>query len=230
MSYNYLPQLVTITIGPKALSCAVITEQGKRAPLLLKNYLYHHFDALEIENLVLYNPTKIGTLISNFLKHHTLHNVYISIAFEGPLLQESFLKLPTTDPCKESFSIDEKKLIWNYCYLYPIDDHSFIFYVYTIAHWIILQYQLMIHTHNFSLLHIITGTTALLKLYIYFHKEAYRQAQLALDMIRLNNNVGQFFTENKKHRIIDACPTIINSEEKYRSLLIHCGQYINTKL
>src|SRR5690606_238557 len=101
--------------------------------LNLKAYERHQLHNLEIENLILFNPTKIKNIIAAFLSVYKKNNAFISISLDGFGLSEQFITLPTSTPQLTDFGISSTgNFLWGYRFMYQNNDGQSVFYLYKI--------------------------------------------------------------------------------------------------
>jgi len=208
-------QFVSIDFSPEALVCSWMEiSQNKSAPLVLRAYKRFSLQNLELEKLILFNPTIIRHSISSFLQEHNLSNAFVSFALQGPFLGEQFIAMPTSTPHVADFGSVHKarSLLWEYRYLYSNDQGQCIFYVYTIPRFIVLQYELLAITTQCNLINVMPRTMALLSAYKNIFGAAFRRSQLGLDMVRCNNNIEQLITIDSLNRMVNFAGTCNKSE------------------
>lgn len=226
-----LPQLdkqfVAITIQPHYLTCSWIKQSQKKASLVLCAYERFSLRNLALEKLILFNPTYIQRCIKTFLATHQLDNAFIACSLSGPSIIEQFLPLQTPSPTLNTFSLQKtKNNILGYEYIYP-RDHQFIFYVYQVPQVILLQYKLLIIAARLNSIAIVPQRSALLSLYKFLYGNAFRKAQLAVDMIRYHNMIEYLFNPGLLARIIDMSSSIKSIEAEMPYLLTACGLFVS---
>jgi len=220
-------QFVAITIQPHHLTCSWIQPSHKKTPLLLRAYKRFNLQNLELEKLTLFNPTRIKQCITTFLTTHQLDNAFIAYSLSGPTITEQFISLQTASPTPDNFPAQKtKNYLWGYEYIYP-RDHQFIFYVYRISRTTLLQYKLLAITAHLNVTAIIPQRSVLLSLYKFLYGKTFRQAQLAIDMIRHHNMIEYLFTPDLLARIISISPPIQNITEEMPYLLTACGLFVS---
>jgi hypothetical protein len=239
-------KIVSIDFSPEALVCSWIessfaplslrlqrtrkaTEDG---PLVLRAYKRFPLNNLELEKLILFNPTIIKEYICSFLEEHNLSDAFIAFILHGPTVVEQFVAMPTSTPHYADFGITNKthSLLWEYRYLYSNDHGQFVFYVYTIPRPIILQYQLLAIAARCNLITMTTRTTMLLSAYKNIFGVVFRRSQLAVDMMRCNNNIEDIITIDTLNRIVNFAGVCTASERLYcaTALGLFCSERIDT--
>ena len=226
---SYKNELVTITICPQYLTCSWIKSSNKQAPLQLCAYERFDLDHLELEKLIVFNPTAIKKHINTFTKKHRLHNAPIACALAGPQVSERLLTLNTLTPQPEQVvTARSPHMRWEYRYLYPHDNGNFVFYRCGIPQPLLLQYKLLATRANLNLLTLTTERMALLTLYKYLYGSAFRQSQLAVHMMQRNNMIEQLFSPETLARILHVPDknTTLQSKELL-PLLSSCGLFVS---
>ncbi len=197
-------KFVTISFTPDSLVCCWIdkTDRGT-APLLVHAYKSYPLNNLELEQLILYNPTVIKKYITSFLQEHNLSDAFIAFALQGPAVKEQFVAMPTSTPHRTDFNVaNARNMLWEYRYLYSYDG-QFIFYVYSVPRSVVLQYKLLAIAAQCNLITMTTQTMALLSAYQHLFGSAFRRSQLAVDMMRCNNKIGDIITMDAVRRMVN---------------------------
>lgn len=203
--FAFAHKFVAIFFTEDALSCYWMekTDQGA-APLTLRAYKSYPLNNLELEHLILFNPTVIKKHITSFLQEHDLSDAFVAFALQGPAVTEQFIAMPTSTPHRTDFTISNSAhVLWEYRYLYPNDDGQFVFYVYSVPQSVVLQYKLLAIAMQCNLITMTTQTMALLSAYQHMFGSAFRRSQLAIDMMRCNNNIGEVFTMDALRRMVN---------------------------
>jgi hypothetical protein len=208
-------KFVTIIFTEDSLSCCWLessfakatkdTAEHGVAPLVLRAYKQYPLNNLELAHLTLFNPTVIKKHITSFLCEHNLQDAFVAFALHGPVVHEQFVTLPTSTPHYTDFNSaqNNRNVVYEYRYLYPHHNGQFVFYVYSVPRSVVLQYQLLAVAAQCNLITITTQTMALLSAYQHMFGSAFRRTQLAVDMMRCNNNIGDLITVDAIKRMVD---------------------------
>jgi hypothetical protein len=208
--FAFANKFVAIFLAQDALSCYWIekTDHGT-APLVLRAYKNYPLNNLELANLILFNPTVIKKHITSFLQEHNLEDAFVAFILDGPVIAEQFVAMPTSTPHRTDFSVAHSaSVLWEYRYLYPNDDGQFVFYVYSVPRSLILQYKLLAIATQCNLITMTTQTMALLSAYQNVFGPAFRRSQLAVDMMRCNNNIAELVTADALRRMVSGTAAI----------------------
>ncbi len=207
-------ELVSIIFQPHQITLSHIQHTKNNAQLTLHAYKQIPLNDLELEKLIIYNPTKIKTYITNFLSIHNINNAFVLFALSGPGVFERYVPLSTTHVQPNDFNAiaELKKLYWEYKYVYPSDNAQSMYYVCGITPHMLLQYQLLAVSAQLNVLKITTKRMALHNIYKYMYGTAFRQSQFAIDMLQHNNMIEYIFSPDTFGRIvhIPAHITVIN--------------------
>ena len=189
--------IVGIAITPRTITCSWISPTGrKETPYELKGYKYLLFELQQNCSLVLFNPSRLHSLISSFLTKHNLSNASIVTALSGNGLVEKQIML--LRPTAELQSLEEsEKINWHYyCLQNNPGPTAAPWYCCGIPPEILLQYQLLAIRCRLNLIQITTPTMALLKAYSFLKKKQGTQEQNAsdkghsiVDYVQLNGHV-----------------------------------------
>ena len=109
--------IVSITLNPQYMTCCWLNnsyyggDSGKiwgkkiqqKQKIQINAYEKTEFKSLEFENATVFNPTKIGLAINNFIKKNKIKNPIISIAISGPSVFEKIITLQTSSPTEQDF-------------------------------------------------------------------------------------------------------------------------------
>ncbi len=223
-------ELVTITINPHRLICSWIRPSKKHAPLELKAYQEFPLPNLELEKLVIFNPTRIKKHINSFLASNKLLNARIACTLAGPSINERLVTCARAHPDKKEIIKSQKQhWHWEYCYLYPHDNGKFVFYRCGIPRPLLFQYQLLATTTGFNLSKITTERMALFTLYRHLWGTAFRPSQFALHMAQHNNMIEQLFSPDTLARVLSIDMHSIPMDDALLPLLTACGLYISER-
>lgn len=227
---KHTDQLVTITFQPQVMTCSLITSSQQFAPLALQAYKKIIFQELELENLMVFNSTKIYEYILNFLDTYNAHNAFVACSLRGPTLFERFVAVTKADPTMEDFTVPDRRhhMHWDYRFAYPADNGFWVFYVTGMPRTLLLQYQLLAINTQLNLLTITSERMALLKLYEYQHGNAFRRSQLAIDMMRHHNMIEYLFDHDTLSRILYIPSTLAHHRtDDVQHLLSACGLFVS---
>lgn len=207
---------VSISYTPQEIICSWIRRaQQKPAPYELAAYQRIPLNNLELTSLIPHNTTLLTKSIRSFLKTHTLEHAYISCSLSGPILFEEIMDMPTASPNPSDFSSHLrtdttypalKKMNWDYQYLYPKDETHYSFYVCGLQRHHLFQYQLLAIAADMNMVVMTSEKLALLRLYKQIYGIAFRNSQLARDMITHDNNIAHFFTPDIIQRTLYIAP------------------------
>lgn len=224
-------KIVSIQITPSHISCALIERSAYGRQLRVHACEITPFTNLECEKLVIFNHTRLRTIIGDFIRKHHVAQAYATCALTGPNIFEGIIAHQTANPSAQDFSIARSnKHVWDYQFLYSHDNGSSMFYVCGIPHTLLLQYRLLAAALDLRISRITTRRMALLHAYEYAQGAAYRPAQLALDMMRHNNMIEELFTRDLFHRMVQVEPELITaSPQAIPSMLTACGLYVGEK-
>jgi hypothetical protein len=202
-------KFVSITFSSDAVTCCWLSSSAKASAdrekqLVLRAYKKYPLDNLELTNLILFNPTVIKQHITSFLSEHDLSDAFVAFALHGPAVHEEFVTLPTSTPRRSDFTVSNSaNMLWEYRYIYPNDDGQFVFYVYSVPRFVVLQYELLAVAAQCNVITMTTQTMALLSAYQYTFGSAFRRSQLAIDMMECNNNIGDIITMDAVRRMVN---------------------------
>jgi hypothetical protein len=198
-------KFVAVFFTPDVLTCYWIEQtKNSTAKLVLRAYKSYPLNNLELVNLTLFNPTIIKKHITFFLSEHNLQDAFVAFVLHGPAVIEQFVAMPTSTPHRTDFMISNSaNMMWEYRYIYPNDDGQFVFYVYSVPRYVLLQYKLLAITAQCNLITMTTETMALLSAYQHMFGSAFRRSQLAVDMMQCNNNIADIITMDALRRMVD---------------------------
>jgi|GEM_PF-1732018 len=224
------PSLIKNSIATKKLA-STKTETIVKTPIIVRAYQKLTIDSCFGEQ-VLFNPTYIDVIVSDFIRKYDIKKPYISTAFASPIIAEKFILNTHTFPDPTQLIASHvasygHHIVWDYFYAYPTDTDDHVFYFCAATQSLLFQYKLFALRHAFDLLTTTSKTSALLQLYRYMYGTAFRTAQLGTDMQKHNNNLEYIFTEDTLNRILSLSPSIdiIKSQER-ESLLTMAGLFV----
>lgn len=220
-------ELITISFSPSNLVLSHIQKTDSTStPYTLRAYKQVTLDNLELENLVLYNPSKIKEIVSEFLTVHQKTNSFIAFSLQGPAITEKLVHSPSSTFNANNFNTQDRGYVERgYHYMYPHDHGTFVFYTYSVPQSLLLQYKLFAITTRLNLVTITTQRMALLNMYKYIFGPAFRSTQLAVDMHLHNNMIERLITRDGLRRILKIEP-VISSTHDLLPLATACGLFI----
>lgn len=218
-------KIVSIQMTPSHISCALIDRtHGRQLQVLACETT--SFTDLECEKLVIYNHARLRTIINTFTRKHNAAKSYATCALTGPNIFEGMILQQTAHPTMQDFSIARSnKHVWDYQFLYPHENGSYMFYVCGIPHTLLFQYQLLMQSLDLRISRITTRRMALLHAYEYAYGAAYRPAQLGIDMMRNNNMIEELFTRDLFYRLVQVSPEVA-TPQAIPDMLTACGLYV----
>ena len=216
-------ELVSIVFSPDAITCSWIQKtKTATAPLIVRAYKKYPLHNLELYNLIPFNLTSIKKHIRSFLCEHGLQDAFVIFCLDG--IAEKCVALPTSTPHCADFNMPTVSSIqWEYRYLYSDHDGHYIFYVYALPRSLILQYELLAIGLCCNLIGIATKTAALLDAYKNIFGAAFRKSQLAIDMMRHDNDIQALITDDAVRRMVSFSGGI--AKEDYSTIAAACGMF-----
>lgn len=218
-------EFVTISFSQNSITCSWVQKTKTGAALLmLRAHKRYALNNLELHHLIPFSPTVIKKYITSFLCEHNLRNAFITFCLQGPGITEHFIAMPTSTPHRSDFAIANTSSVqWEYRYLYPNHDGQYIFYAYAIPRSLILQYQLLAMSIGCNLISITTQTAALLDAYKNIFGTAFRKSQLAVDMMRHENNIQELISDDAVRRMVSLSGGV--TKEEYGDIAAACGVF-----
>ena len=222
--------IVTFSFYDDALVCSWIEKKHGHINAHVKAYQRHSLEHLELEKLILFNPTHIKNIMIQFLCEYKKHNAFIACSFHGTSIVEYCIALAISTPKREDFSIPHSStMLWNYQYLYQNEDGQFVFYVYKMPQFLLLQYKLLAIAVGCNVITMTTQSLALLHCYKNIFGTVFRQSQLAVDMMRHNNHFEHIISTDMLQRTI-SMPTSLSLKKELPYLATSYGLFINQGL
>lgn len=207
---------ICIVLDIAHATCGWVTQSKKQ--LSLKAY----------KTIAWEQSTQILTQKLNaFVKENKLHNALLNIALSAPLIHEQLVRLSTASPSPyELINPQLKKMLWDYRYLHTLDDGQSLFYVCGITRPIIFAQQLLAQQTNVHLQTMTSGYMALVQSYRTLFGPAFRQSQLALDLIAHNYALEKSISSDSIARLLQISPTLnLDINEQKLSLLMMIGLF-----
>ena len=217
-------RLVTIIFSLQDITCCWIEKtSGAAAPFLLRAYKKYSLFDYELEKLILFNPSRIKKYIQSFLDLYGLQNAFVAFCFDGPSIIDHYIPMTTSTPSRKDFSISQSHaLLWQYSYLYQNDHGQYVFYVYAVPRLVVLQYQLLGIALRCNLLVMTSKKAALLEAYKHIFGTAFRKTQLALDMMRFDNDLEGILSIDLIKRVVSV-PLHCSAQADYSAIAIAYG-------
>jgi len=217
------PDIITATISPQQLTLSWIKKN--KSKIEVKNHKNFDFKNLEFEKSIVFNPTKISSLVQQFAQENNLKKATCAMAVSGPTIFEKILTLSTATPAIQDLQIkDLKHLKWNYTYLGPSAKNGFEFYICGIKREILFQYKLLGITSGINPAVITTEKNAHIELYKHLNRKNFRHSQLLLDMQSHNYDMHTFFTPEIISEHVELSDTF--SATKNHALATNIGLFL----
>jgi hypothetical protein len=203
---------IVITIEHGNLSCAWIHYISNTIPAL-KSHTTGPLDTLCYTSLV--------GLIQKFVTQHSLKNCFVTFALGSPFIYEEFIRLPAKHPTIEDFkSLHLQKKIVDYRYVHTFDDGDSLFYLCAIAPNQLFLLELVCKKVGIHLLHATSSYMALVSAYKKIFGSAYRQTQLALDLIRTNYHIDTILVKENLSQLLKTTSCTPSPEKKLLAVVI----------
>lgn len=153
--YKTIIDCVCIAARENRLTCAIFQVQNNKRPeLSLHAFKELSFNNFELEHLIVFNPTRIGSSITAFMTEHKIKNKDIFMSIDLPAISETLTQLSDDKPSKEF-----EKLVWQSI---PIEESDpSMHYRCGIRREILFQYQLLAARFGLNLACLTTRTAAL---------------------------------------------------------------------
>lgn len=227
---TFKTNIIAITCEPKAITLSWIlsTQNKNKPPLMLNAYEKINCNYLEVEQLIVFNPTRIKKYIDIFAKKHHITRPSLCIAVQGSQCHEQLIYHDKPSASLTTLGLsNHKQLQWQYRFLYPTDDHRFTFYAAGLPYYVITQYNLLARSMGLNFQTLTTYTMAMLCLYKYMYGTTFRHAQLGIHLKQSKHSIERLFSPDLLARIITIPTTLVeNKNENLSYLLAACGMFL----
>lgn len=216
-----------ITITPRTITFTQLAQPPSTKSLIsLQYYGSQTLDALELEHLIVFNPTRIRTMIQQ-VYDPSYQSIPVLISLNGPSLFSKIISSPHAHPSLAQFNLPRiPHMRWAYHYLYTHNNRHY-FYIAGLPQQIILQLQLLSITAKLSLRIISTEQMALLSLYHHLAGSSFRQSNLGIDLIGQQNSIEQLFSPSDLKKILLIPDNQQIQPTDYLPLLSACGLFVS---
>ena len=186
--------IVGVTITPRTLTCSWIEPTPKKSlPYELRAYKHVLYEVHEKESLILYNPTRVKTLIRSFLQLHDLEDALVIVALSGGGVTEKQVILQHPTMHTNVVEQDDQSN-WHY---YRLQENPNLpqspWYCCGIKRSVLFQYQLLAIQLAANIVQMTTPTMALLKAYRHIKggqvAEVGKPKANILDFVNLNGQL-----------------------------------------
>ncbi len=211
-----------ITFTPRIITGSWLSFSSTSRTIQLRSHHRAQLDNLELERLIIFNPTKISQLLTSW--YQTCHQAMpVLCTVSGPSVHEQIIPMVTANPKPEQFPIDHApNWHWKHSYLYSLDNNHY-FYLSGIKKSLLFQYQLLGITASLDLRTITTERTSLLCLYRFLLGSAFTSAKLATDLLQRNNTIEQLFSADDLSRMLSIPSNYTIEKHDVIPLLAACG-------
>ncbi len=219
-----------ITITPRSIIYSHLHRPAQAPLIQLKSHNTQTLDTLELEKLVIFNPT---TIINQIQKQYLAvadPSMPVLMALNGPSLFTKIISSTKAHPSISQLNLPRTPHIqWAHRYLYS-HDHRHYFYVCGIPQQIVLQYQLMSITAQLPLRLLSSEHMALLHLYHHLSGAQFRHSELGATLTERNNNIEQLFSPDDLERVLSLTTSQEGANKNQIPLLTACGLFISEGL
>lgn len=187
-------EYIAVSINPTYIACAWL-KTSKKHPLILN--AYSHFP-IDLPSSIIVEQT-----IKQFVSQYNIHYSSLGIAVAAPDIHEQLIRLSHATPSIKDFANSTlAKMLWDYRYLHSLDDNQHLFYVCGIARSTMFTYELISHKSELHLTSLTSSYMALLYAYRTLFGPAFRQSQMALDMIRTDYKIEDALSTDSIARLL----------------------------
>lgn len=153
---------------------------------------------------IIYNHSCIRNMISCAIKTHKIYPAFIMIIVDNKQLSQNFVI--ASQPIKYVSDVIER---FNYTvcsehmhYIGPCHETDHLLCKCAITDYALLQYQLLLLPFRIPILNITCSIHALLYAYRGYKGKAFRLSELVNDIIKNDNNIINFFTQDMFYRLL----------------------------
>lgn len=186
--------IISVIVGPTHLYCGWLHLDAKKE-LCLSAFARYELESAT--HIALYHH------LANFIKQYQLTNSFISIALCPPIIYQDMISLSNASPYPRDF--DTKKLhqlIWDYQYLYTLDDGNHLFYVKGIQKPHYFEYQLLAQKSDLKLIALTSMYAVHLKAYEQWQGKAFRNTKLSVDLAKCKYQIAKCLDRDAIARMI----------------------------
>lgn len=174
-------EYVAVSINPTYVTCAWL-KTSKKYPLILNAYSHFPIDTS--------SSLTIEHAINQFVSRYNVQHSSLGIAIAAPDIHEQLVRLFHATPSAKDFASPIlAKMLWDYRYLHSLEDNQHLFYVCGITRPMVFTYQLLSYKAKLHLTSLTSSYMALLYAYKTPFGPAFRQSQMALDMLRTDYKI-----------------------------------------
>ncbi len=189
--------ITTVTFWPTTI--LIHTFKNTHPRITLSDMKKYNTSDLSCDNLHIYNVD----IISDILKKEIPKNTKVLFGLRGQQLQETSVSTRTKQVTSNTFDVPSQYTHdFGYQYLYPHTDAEYMFYVWSIPHYILFLYRLLAQQSGINLIGIIPYQSALFQAYQRYTYPTFRTIKLAVDMTNNNHSIESYFKPESAYRLI----------------------------
>lgn len=217
-----------ITITPHSITYSHLHRPTNQSLIQLRSHDTQTLDTLELEKLIVFNPTNIVDRIRKQYQAIADESIPVLIALNGPSLFTKIISSPKAHPSLHQLNLPRTPhMQWAHRYLYS-HDHRHYFYVCGIQQQILLQYQLISISAHLPLRLMSSEHMALLHLYHHLSGAQFRHSELGAALAERNNNIEQLFAPDDLKQVLALSAE--HADAHQIPLLTACGLFISEGL
>jgi hypothetical protein len=218
-------ELITLVLNPTSIALGWLKTNNKNSGFELHAYHRHLLNRYEISDDGLCTTPTLTTHIKQFVMTHQIAHLPLGIALKNTICREKFLHSKSASPSDaEFYPTPRNHTMWDYRYLYQVDENSHLFYACELYHPLLLQYKIVTINVRLNLQTIAPQSMALFQLYRYFYGSAFRRVIFGQEMMRHDNDPLKLFTDEATRRLVRMPNALsINLAEEKEYLLAMSG-------
>lgn len=208
-------EYIALVINPTSLTCGWITDSQKHIPTLKG---YQIYDC---------TTTSHPEALAQFIQAYALKYSRIGIAITTEHIHEQLIRLSHASPHPHAFLSEKfKTMIWDYRYLFALDDGQHLFYVCAMPRPFLFSKQLLAYAVNLQLTTLTSGYMAIIHTYRTLFGSAFRNSTLARDMLGFNYKLEESIKVESLLRLINISPSLsLDVSQNKIALLTMIGLY-----
>ena len=210
-------ECITITLFPTFIALGWLGPT-KKNPITLKAY--------KKIDVTISRPKSIRPYLQDFIHYNKLEHSFVALSLSTPAIYETFTSLATTISQARDIYAENNKAnnSLQHYFLHSNHNGTHTFYVYTVPLGLIAQYQILLHTLELQPSIITSSYLALIECYKKIFGAAYRQSQMAVDMLSHHYKLENAIQQSLINRLV-FIPSEYKNEVEKLSLLTMLGLY-----
>jgi len=185
---------LVLALDPKKISLALFAKTDEKIPYKLCLYKSVAFNLHEYANAILFNPTRLKSIVDDFVQGLCDVPRELIIGVTGPHITEKVVSLSRKEQAATVKDTELESIIWDCRLLYEQDYQRTVYYYSGISRELLFQFQLFALCNSYDLIAVTTPMIGYLELCRAKEGEHFSSERFGDHMMTCNDQINQLIT------------------------------------